>query len=578
MTAIRNQAQQLMGSAFDPDEWNNEAARTRVLDGLIDQVLLRQASDNAGMRVSDNQLAQVIRSLPAFADANGEFSTAMYESVILRSGMSAQTFQFRLRRDLLSQQMQDGIASSAFVTPKEAIAVERLRLQQRDINLVRVPAVVAADTPEPTDSEISAFYDSHAEQFQLPERVAIEYLRLTMNDLASAVEIDDAALEKYFEDNKANYSIGEERDASHILLEVPEGAADDEDAAVRAKAEALLTRINAGEDFATLASENSDDAGSASAGGELGAFGRGVMDPAFEEAAFAAAAGDVVGPVRTPFGYHLIKVNEIHPERGPEFAEVRSDIEQAYRRQQAEDIYFGKADQFTNLVYEHPETLEVAASQLGMTVERTELLSAAELRARFGTKVADVAFAPEVMLEGLNSDPVDVGDGDSIALRVVEHVDAAVRPLDEVRADVLAALKADIARDQARSRGQELLQAMQQGKSLADVAVEQGLDVEAHANSTRESIGLDPAIIERVFAVHVEHVDDVENVGVELANGDYVVATVANVRNAGSEMLTDQAVSNTARMLATVNAQNDWARFVAGLRETAEIETFPENI
>jgi peptidyl-prolyl cis-trans isomerase D len=580
LSDMRQQAQALLQDAFDPEEWSQESTRRRVLDRLVDERILLQAAERAKIRVGDFQLAENIRLLPQFLDADGKFSNDVYQQRLRSVGETPEGFQQDMRRALAIQQLQNGVANSAFAITTDAAALERLRLQKRDIGFALIPAVTGQDATPVADERIQRYYDEHQDTFIIPEKVRLEYVRLSVRALEHDVSVDDTVLQSYYDEHVGDYTVEEQRAASHILLELAEDAAKEQEEAARNKALDLIRMIKDGASFEDLAKQHSQDAGSAGEGGDLGVFGRGVMVPEFENAVFAMPQGEVSSePVRTPFGFHIIRLNEVRPGHVKTFEEARADVEQAYRREQAEQLFGSKVEDFSNLVYEHSDSLETVAQSIDSEVERTDLLSRAEIAERFNQRVADAAFSQDVLVDQLNSEPIDLSDGETVSVRVAERTPQTVQPLAVVRDQIAASLRAEDAREHARQRGEALLEKLRAGGAAPqDIVGAEGLTWETRAAAQRDSVDPAPAVVAEAFRTPLPPGADHADFGVSLANGDYAVARVSNIQNAGADQITEPAVATAKRTLSGVRAQNDWQRFVEGLRSQAKIRTYPENI
>ncbi|MCC6201671.1 MAG: peptidylprolyl isomerase [Gammaproteobacteria bacterium] len=390
--------------------------------------------------------------------------------------------------------------------------------------------------------------------------------------------IEEPALREYFERNASNYRVEEQRRARHILLSVAEGSSKEAEEAVLRRAQELLRRLRAGEEFAKLATEASEDVGSAANGGDLGVFGRGTMVSEFDEVAFSLPVGEISEPVRSEFGYHLIQVDEIREAHGRDFDEARSEIEQAYRRERADAMYYERAEPFTNLTYENRDTLAVAAEAIGLGVSTTGPMSHEELAAQFSRRVADAAFSPEVMLEGQNSDPIELGDVRSMVLRVVAHHPAAVKPIADIRDEVRSRLVAERAAAMARERGEKLIERLRQGEPIAGLMSESGLTWEPVAGVSRYAVKPAREIVEAAFAAQLAAGAIDTYLGVGLANGDFAIVRVSNIQDPSETELNAESTANTRMAITRLKAEQDWQRFLQGLKSRSKVKTYHDRL
>jgi len=506
----RQRIQQMLGSAFRPEMFPESEGKRQVLQQLIEQELLVQQAAAAGLRVGDVQLAQVIHGIEAFQE-DGRFSPARYEQLLAQQGMQPGFFEYRLRRDLIADQLRDAISATALVTTAEQQRQQQLTQQQREVGWLTFPVARYLDQAEVSDEALQAYYDQHATRFSEPERVRIAWLELDSQQLATAVAVSEESLQQRYEAQQINFRTPEQRQARHILLEVAADADSETEAAVRSAAEALLARLKQGEDFATLAAEASQDPGSAEQGGDLGWFGRGVMDPAFEETTFALQPGELSEPVRSSFGYHLIELQGVRGGEVKPFAQVREQLATELRREQADQHFYELAEQLATLTYEHPEALLPAAEQLELKLQESDWLSregtAAGITAE--PKVIQAAFSEELRRSGYNSEVIELAPTHLVVLRPLEHREASRKPLAEVRDEVFAAVQRQIAERLAQEAAAAALTAIAAGGEASDFATpsdetaasESAITWQPPRTISRESRDLDPALITAAFAM-----------------------------------------------------------------------------
>lgn len=575
----RNRLQNMLGggdiSQLIPDETE---FKQNVLKRLIEEEVVYQAAVDAGYRVSDGLLAQQIRSFDVF-QRDGQFDPALYQQWLSQNFMSAGMFEDMLRRDVIIQQYRLAVVATGWSTEQENRRLFALREQRRDVGYVTVPAKDYLDQVTVTEDRIRAYYDENPTRFSTPEQVSIRYLELSMADLVAHVDVDDARLRELYNDRQAEFGVPEERRTRHIMIELRGDESDEEIKAAREKSESLYRRIQEGASFETLAREHSDDIGSAGEGGDLGYMSRDTMlDPAMADAAFALAEGEVSRPVRSAFGFHLIKIDEIKTGQAKPFEEVRGQLLEEYRRRQAEDRFFEDGEMLANLTFENPDTLEVAAQELGLDIKESVMFS----RER-GTGIANnplirsTAFSDDVLRQGFNSEVLEDGDR-RIVLRVDKHLESSVRPFDEVKAEITDLLRQQQAQRMAEEAGREILDILAGGARLEDVAREHGLTWTHPAPLGREARGIDVRLVQSIFRMPRPQGDGTTYEGVRMSNGDYAVAALYQVSDGDME-------SAEAGRLASV--RTDRERYygalellgaMQGLRRSAEVREYPENL
>ncbi len=572
----RTQAQSVLGEEFDSGAWDSPEVRQRALDQLIDERILGRVINSARISIADVQVARQLQQIPAF-QADGTFSRDLYVQRVPLLGLSPTGFEQKLREDMARAQLRAGIAASEFVTQTEAEVIQQLREQKRDIGYATIPASDYSDQITVSEDDISTYFAKHAETFRVAERVTLRYLEISAATLHDRVEISEDVLQEVYESNKATYTVDEERNVNHILVHTPEVASGEEEAAALEKIALAMARTKGGEAFETVAQELSDDVGSSADGGETGYFPRGVMAPEFEQAAFDLEVGGVSEPVRTKFGYHLIKLKAIKPGGTKTFAEARAEVETAYREAEAQRMFIDQADQFANLVYEHPDGLDVAAESLTLNILETENLGRSEIAALFSDKVASAAFETEVLLEGLNAEPIELDDGRVVAIRVGEHFPARIPPLADVREDIEAAIVTEKGRALTEAAGKSLLERLRGGALLSEVVEEVGLGWESVEAAGRESNEVNRAVLRAAFRVSGSHSAPVFE-GIPMGNADYAVIRIANIATPATDELDDAEVGRIQKELVGSRAESTWREFVGALRSRSDVEVYRNNL
>ena len=549
----------LIGEAF---------VRDRAMNALVRERLIAGASSEAGFVVSDEQLAGAIRSVPAF-QRDGEFSTDEYEFALRRSGTTPGRFEDDTRRRLLEVQWRDTLVLSSVASKKRARRLSALAGQSRAYSRLAVPADRFAGA-EIGEEAIAERYEENKAAFMSPEEVRLRYVVLAREDLADEIEIPSGTVEARYEARKAGFSVAEQRRVRHILVADEEGT----DEAL-AGAEELRARIVAGEPFEDVAREASDDPASGQQGGDLGFAGRGIWVPAFEAAAFSLRVGELSEPVHSDFGVHIIRVDDIRESRTRSFDEVKEELEQEYRNEQAEQIYFEQVERLSNLVFEQPDNLDDPAELLGLTVEVTGHVS------RSGEPGHDILGEPAVIaaafdeevIAGKNSGPVEIADYRTVVVRVEDRRVPRQLGLDEVRSEIVASLQTERARDETRAFGVDLLGRLRAGKDRNAVAGDLAWSEERTVGRQETDIGR----AERGVLFSMPHPEARETVfdGVALANGDFVVLALERVIEEDGEV---ERFNEFRRELSQRIGLDLQDSFVAGLRERAEIRIHEDRI
>lgn len=560
--------EQSLNNLVGIDDFDEKQLRREALDRLISQEVIAQSAEQRALVVSDVEARGFIQSLPYFL-TDGKFDKDKYKVMLAAQGVSPEQFAAQIRRALITEQFQRGIADSAFVTKGELETLMRLKGQERQLDYAKIALPTVAQTF--TDAEINAYFERHRQEFRSPERVSVEYLALGLNDLAKDIQVGDEELQKLYEEQKAGYGTPERRKISHILITL-DGTDEAADRRAQDKVNAVRERLVQGEDFAKLAQELSSDTVSGKKGGDLGYLESGAQEETFTKAAEALKAGEVSAPVKTSFGYHLIKLTEWVPARIRPFDEVREELRQATQRNRAETAFYEKGQKLAEITFEHPGSLEQAAQQLGLQVQQTGLFTRDAGEGLATEEAIRKAAFSEDVLGGRNSDPVELGNEKAVVLRVREHQAAADKPLAEVRDEILARLRDEAARKLAQSQSQQLLKQLREGKSLDEAAKSSGLTA-VHAGFIRRDNDQLPAELVRAAFTAARPAPGVVTPGeVALADGSIFVYAIPSVKDGPVAASDLKEQESAGQFLLRSGGQQEFGAFVERLRELADVK------
>lgn len=468
----RTELRERLGASYRPELFDDNQLRREVLDDMIREHLVLETSRTLGMRASDQEVRLTVLSDPSFQTA-GRFDKGVYETRLRQAGMVPAQFEDRLRQRLLATQLARALVASEVVTDRELNEALRLTGQKRDLSYLTLPAAAFGSDEPIAEEEIARYFEANADRFQDPEQVKVEYLLLDAEHLPGIATPSDAKLREAYDAHPEQFGQPERRRARHILLAVPAGADATADAQAKAGIEAARERIIKGENFAAVAKEVSQDPGSKTRGGDLGAFGRGVMDPAFEQTAFALDLGQVSEPVRSRFGYHLIETTEILPASIRPFDEVKAQLAAEVGKQESSSRFFDLSERLATLVYETPDSLASAAQQLGLEVQTSDWIPRGGGEGVFASpKVLNAAFSDDLVRQGVNSELIEPQKDrmQAVVLRVLDHREATAKPLEQVRGDIVTALRTERAQAAALAEARALQARLLTGTPLAEIA------------------------------------------------------------------------------------------------------------
>ncbi|MHC8382619.1 SurA N-terminal domain-containing protein [Pseudomonas sp. LB3P14] len=560
----RRQLMQQLGKDFDASLLDEKMLRESALKGLIDRKLLLQGAENSKFAFSEAALDQVILQTPEF-QVDGKFSSERFDQVIRQLGYSRMQFRQMLAQEMLIGQLRAGLAGSGFVTDAQVLAFARLEKQTRDFASLNVKVDPAA--VKLTDDEVKAYYDEHAKEFMTPDQVVIDYLELKKASFFDQVSVKDEDLQAAYQKETANLS--EQRRAAHILIEVNDKVTE---AQAKAKIEEIQARLAKGEKFEALAKEFSQDPGSANNGGDLGYAGPGVYDPAFETALYALAKDQVSAPVRTDFGFHLIKLLGVEAPEVPTLASLKDKLTRELKTQQVEQRFVEATKQLEDSSFEASD-LAQPAQDLKLTVHTSKPFGREGGEGVAANRaVVTAAFSPEVLDEGANSTAIELDPETVIVLRAKEHLKPAQLPLESVAANIRVQLAKEHASAAAKTKAEELIVSLRDGKSPLDKTID-GQNWKVIQAATRGQEGVDPTVLQALFRMPKPVAKDKPTFSsVTLADGSLVVVRLNAVNEAAAP--TEEEKAQYRRFLASRIGQQDFAAYRKLLESQAEIKRF----
>jgi len=576
--ALREQQERMrasMGKNYDPAILDTLEARLSVLENLIQQRLLQREATRVGLVVTDTQLAGIIRDIPAFGQ-DGKFSVKRYEALLRNQGMTPARFEERVRHELVQQQLSEAHQQSGLVTRGAVENIARLSEQQREISVTQILPETFLAQAKVDEAAIKSYYDSHLTEFQLPEQVRVEYLTLSLDELARQAVVSDDEARKYLAEHGSDFGQQEERQASHILISVAANAPEADKTAARNKAEQVLAEAKQSpQNFAALAKQYSQDPGSAAIGGDLGYFGRGMMVKAFEDAAYSMKPDEIRGPVQTDFGFHIIKLAAIRTGKQVKFEEVKNKIEQELKKQKAAKAFSEMAEGFGNLVYEQSDSLKPAADKYKLPLQQSGWVSKKAGESAFFTspKLLQAIFSEDAIKNKRNTEAVEVMPNTLVAARVSEHRPEAMRPLDTVRAEIKSRIARQQAVEMAVSAGKEKLALLQKSdtKGASELVWSAAKPV-----TRRQAEGLDAAAIRAVFAADAGKLP--AYAGAENPRGGYTLIRISRVTDAAQGATDEAKYKAYAQQLKQVIAQEEFSAYLAEIRKRGDVSYRKESL
>lgn len=564
--AKNNQRRQLIqqfGQDFDTNLIDESLLSDAALQGLITRALLVQAADQSDFAYSSAAIDQFILQAPEFQD-NGQFNADRFDQVIRQMGYGRLQFRKMIEEEMRTGQLRAGIAGSAFVTEQEANAFARLERQTRDFAMLSIQPDF--DDVTVSAEQIEAYYNDHKTDFMTDEQVIVEYIELKKSTLFDQVAVDDEQLQELYQAEIAN--LAEQRRAAHILIETSDDVSDEQ---ALAKAEEAITRINAGETFAQVATELSDDIGSAQQGGDLGFAAPGVYESEFEDALYALKQDQVSEPVRTDYGWHVIQLLDVEEADIPSFASLKDKLAQSLKAQEVEQRFVEIIKDLEGLAYESAD-LQQPAAELNLDIQVSEAFGRDGAEGLFANRqVLTAAFSTEVLEEGANSMVLELDPETTMVLRVKEHLRPQQVELAEVAQQIEQQLINEQAIEQAQTTGTALLASLQGGQA-SDAQAEES-DWKMVEAAMRDQEGIDPQVLQTLFKMPKPEADSAKFAGLTLNDGSYVVLQLNGVSDS-AQPLNAEELAQYQQVLASRVGQVDFNALMQQLELEAKIQRF----
>ncbi|MGF6633357.1 peptidyl-prolyl cis-trans isomerase D [Paraburkholderia sp. MM5496-R1] len=575
--AMRQQidrGRQMLGAKFDMKSFDTPERRRQMLDGMIEQRVLADETQRLHLSASDEAVRRALLSDPVISslkNPDGSIDLDRYKQLLAMQGMTPDQYDERVRYNLAMQQLPASIEASAFTSKTLARHLTELAQQQREVQGIAFHPHDYAAKIQPTDAQLQAYYDAHRNDFATPATAAIQYLVMSPAALSASVQPSDADLKKYYDDNIAHFRTEGEVRASHILIAAPKDASAADKAKAKQKAEELLAQLKAHPDqFAQIARQNSQDPGSASKGGDLGYFGRGMIagGQAFDDAVFALKKDEISGIVQTDFGFHIIKVTDVKPAVTKSFDEVKDQIARELKTQLANKAFTDSSEGFTSLVYEKAKSLQPAADKFKLQIQTATVTPQPDPKLPPDSplnnpKFLAAVFANDSVSAHNNTQAIDVGNNTLIAARVTDYKPAAVPAFDAVKDAVRQKVIAVQANEAAHKDGVAKLAEFEKSKATAGFS--SPLKV-----SRNDAQGVPPAALSAIYKVDAQKLP--AYVGVDLGDDGYAIYRVNQIVQPAATDAQHLAVAQ--QQIAQVDAQSETEAYLKALRERSKVKIY----
>ncbi|MDA9184864.1 SurA N-terminal domain-containing protein [Gammaproteobacteria bacterium] len=564
---LQQGVQELINSIGGSAEGIDQSLLEQIaINQIVEETLLRQAAQAAALGISAERIDRAIIDNPNF-QVGGRFEPEFAVRTMNSQGFSIQSYKDALSRQMLLSQVVNAYSSSGFATESELQTLASLSAQTRDFRYLTIPPGTRTLGTPITGDEIAAYYESNQARFVRPESVTVDYVVLDKTSLADAIELEEGAVQAQYEIERSSFEGSAEKRASHILFET--GSTLSVDQAIEA-ATAAIERLNLGESFESLALELSSDQVSAEEGGDIGFSDGSAFPSEIEEALEGLVVGDTAGPVETEFGIHVVKLTEDNSAVFQSFDEVAVRIERDLKSAQVEQSFAGALSDLSNLAFESSD-LQRLSDELGL-----DILTSGDFDRSGGglfsePRILEAAFSDEVMLDGNNSDVIEIGEERAVVLRVNTITPEGILPLDDVEPEIAVALRSQMERDAVTVLGNELATLLEAGSDTGLFLADNELQWRSEVAVRRTQSNVNREIIESIFALPAPASGSVSRSQLSLTNGTFVMAELTSVTEGSFDALADAEKSAMRESVVGDLGSSELRAFVANLRETGDI-------
>ena len=537
-----------------------------ALNQLIEETVLKQSADRAGMIVSSDRVDRAIIENPSF-QINGVFDSDLAVRTMASQGYNIPLYRQALSQSMLLGQIANAYSASNFITDSELESIAELTQQTRDFRYVSVTMGTRTLGNAISQEEIQRYYDENPAEFTQEESVNVNYVVLDRNVIADEIQVDEAEIRAQYDAQRADFEGSSEKRASHILFEV--GGTIDEAAAIELAATARQ-RLLDGEDFGAVALELSSDTVSAEEGGDIGYTDGSAFPQPIEAALETLALDEISEPVVTEFGVHVVKLTEDAENVYQAFEEISDRIERELKSAEVDLLFAERIEDMSNLAFETGDLITIS-EQLGLEIQSADSVPRAGSSGLFANQaLVTAAFSDEVMLEGNNSDVIEIGDNQAVVLRVQQFNESAVLPLDDVMGEISVILRTQMEREAVQSLGEELLIAAEEGGDVDALLADNELEWLDAENISRNDFSVNREVIDHVFTMAAPESEPVVS-SVSLANGTFVLVELNQVNPGEFSAIPEPERNRLVDSLQSDLGVSDYQSFLVSLREGSDI-------
>ena len=570
---LRKQMQSVLGDSLSLEE--DTLIKNQTIEKLIESELINQLVIDSGLNITNEKLVESIKNIEFFRNEEG-FDRIKYERSINSIGMASSIFEAQLRMDLLSEQLRAGFFETTFILEPELENILRLESQSRDITYTILSLPSFIQDGEISDSDIDTFYQANPNLFTQPEQVKVAYLELNIKELAKDIETNEEVLRNFYNDNKGDYDVVEQRSVRKLFVKTGEKATNEN----KTKAEAVITSalelVNEGKDFEEIIKQS---AGETLEFSEHIFMSKGIMGKEIDEFLFNSEEGALSKVIETKEGFNIVKVVEIRGGSENKYENSAQKAKEDYKNKQAELQFFELSDQLTTLSYENSDNLEIAADAIGKEIINTDYFARDnDLEGLLSDPlIISKSFDPELIRSRNNSDVIELSDNHIVVLRVIEHKKPAAKPLEDVRDEVIASIRLKLAREKINETGDRIVAELKSGVNPESVISHSGIEWTTTEKVKRDDMFINRAILRSIFEAGKPNSDEPIITSQRLGSGDYAIIVILNAYDETLEV-DEELKKITDLKLRRMLSTNEWQDLLRDARNNTNIRIFNENI
>lgn len=564
---------------------DSNEVKKELLDSLIQQKTLLEATHKLGMTVSPQRVDATLGTLP-FLQIDNQFSKESYIQFLGKNHFTDTQFRTLLTDALLREQLQQSIIPTSFVLTNDLNDLAKYMFQKRDFRFVTLAKEPFEKMVTVTEEQAKEYYASHLKDFMTDETLSLEFVHLSLPALAKNIEVNDKEIEQYYQDNSGHFSEPASVHVAHILINLPKNADPKEVEQAQQKIAEIQKRLKAGESFEAMAKEYSDDKETANTGGDLSWVTPGEMFPEFEKLAFSLEkSGQVSEPLKSQYGFHIIKLIERKNEKAKPLKDVKEQVIAQYKRQQAEEQFVNLADELSTIAYDNPDSLQKAEDKLKLTIQKSELFTkqqGSKLALLQNPQVVTATWSQSVKDSKNNSDLIKLDDENYVVVRVAEHVVPKQKPFEEVEAKIKAIMVAKASAEKIKEQADKVFAEVQKADATEATKLMNDLNLQwQERNDLQRNAkdGIDAEILQAAFSLPRPTDSKEPKVKqLELANGDRAIVWLTSVKDGDPSLLSGMEKENYEAQLSKHMGELEFAMYATYLYKEAKVDIKEKNL